>query len=439
MTASVNLVPIIEKKKYGQALTDAEIQTWITAVSEGVAPDYQSAALLMAIRLNGMNFDETLALTNAMADSGERLAFTGYPHLGDKHSTGGVGDKVTPILAPLMAACGLPVTMLSGRGLGFSGGTIDKFESIEGVTCSHDQASMQAMIDQLGWANAMASEQIAPADRVLYALRDVTGTVDSIPLITASILSKKLAGGATHLVMDVKCGHGAFMQTREDAVALAQNLSTIGNMGGLGVEGVISRMDEPLGQAVGNYLEMLESVAYLREIPDTPLGELVLVLGSMMLHQGGLAQDDASALALMKARIADGRALDKLNAYLSFCGASDAAVTKLNGDRIANFPSTALAAQKDGVVTDIKSRRLGELLIPQGAGRATKDDRIDPMAGLVLKVAPGTAVNRGDVLAELHGAKAASLQTSEADHFAACFEIEDEHAHTHKSVVLTRF
>ena len=224
----------------------------------------------MAIRLNGMDFDETLALTQAMADSGEKLTFKGYPVLCDKHSTGGVGDKVTLVLAPLwpLVGCRSPCYRAVDW---FYRGTIDKLQALKGVSCNQAGHRLQEMLDQFGWANAQASKNVVPADRKLYALRDVTGTVDSIPLITASILSKKLAGAPPHLFMDVKCGSSAFMTDLDSAETLAKNLKTIGTMGGLSVRGAITRMEEPLGHAVGNYLELLESVQYLKNPPATPL------------------------------------------------------------------------------------------------------------------------------------------------------------------------
>ncbi|MDJ0834916.1 MAG: thymidine phosphorylase [Acidobacteriota bacterium] len=439
MTQMVNLVPLIEKKKVGRSLTDAEIQAWIDAVVAETVPDYQTAALLMAIRLNGMDFDETLALTNAMADSGDRLSFQGYPVLADKHSTGGIGDKVTLILAPIMAAVGLPVTMLSGRGLGFSGGTIDKFESLEGVSCNQGPGAMQAMLDRFGWANAQATERIAPADRILYALRDVTGTVDSIPLITASILSKKLAGGAGCLCMDVKCGTAAFMQDMESARELAGNLKTIGDMGGMNVRGVITRMEEPLGHAVGNYLELLEARDYLKTCPDRPLMELVFALGEVMLAQGGLTNDPGDARARMRKTIDDGSAMDRLERYLVFCGAQPQAMSRLQADSLDKLPRRAVTAERSGMVHAVKGRDIGYLMVDLGAGRKVRSDAIDPLAGLVLARHVNDRVERGQVIAWLYGEKGLREDPEVDRRIRACFEIGEARDALRQPVVLHAF
>jgi len=433
---ALNLVPIIEKKKCRQRLSDSEIQFWIESLVAGQIPDYQSAALLMAIRLNGMDFDETAALTRAMADSGDRLSFPDYPVLVDKHSTGGIGDKVTIILAPILAACGLPVTMLSGRGLGFSGGTIDKFESLTGVSCNVSGARMRAMLDRCGWANAQASDRIAPADRVLYGLRDVTATVDSIPLITASILSKKIAGGAGYLTMDVKCGASAFMQDEAMARELAENLRTIGGLGGLSVRGVISRMEEPLGRAVGNYLELLESVTYLRVPPDEPLMELVLVLGEIMLEQGGIT-DNCRERMLQK--LADGTALQRLVDYLRFSGAEEAALEGLLADSFANHPRFPLLADRSGVVTAIAGRQVGFLLVDWGAGRRVVTDRLDPLAGVVLEKQVGERVEAGDVLAWIYGTRPHSDPEDAKNKLRACFSLGESGGSESRPIILHSF
>lgn len=406
---SFDLLSMIEKKKHGKALTEQEIRSWISNLVREEVPDYQTAALLMAIRLKGMNFDETLWLTQAMVESGDRLSFTGYEVLCDKHSTGGIGDKVTLILAPILAACGLPVTMLSGRALGFSGGTIDKFESLKGVGCMRNAKEMQAMLDQVGWANAQATRSIAPADRILYAMRDVTGTVDSIPLITASILSKKLAGGATHLCLDVKAGSGAFMADEAAATELAENLHRIGEMGGLTVSGVVTRMNEPLGHAVGNYLELMESVAYLRQEAQTPLMELVYNLGAAMLRDGNLAQDDAEARKAMAATIADGSALEKLLAYLRFNGGEPEAIEDLLKANFEDFDRVAIRAPRDGYISAMAGREIGFLAVDLGGGRKRADDIIDPIAGFLFNKHLGAQVKQGDVLVWAYGAKAATM------------------------------
>lgn len=436
---------LIDKKKRGEALTEAEIQSWISRLSEQSdnlpadrVPAYQTTAMLMAIRLMGMTSAETTALTKAMADSGDRLRFPGYPFLADKHSTGGVGDKVTLILAPLMAACNMPVTMLSGRGLGHTGGTIDKFEALSGVQCERDNRAMNDMLATFGWANAQTTPGICPADRVLYRLRDVTATVDSIPLITASIMSKKIAGGATHLCLDVKCGPAAFMETLDQAKALAENLQTVGQLAGLSVQGLITRMDEPLGHAIGNYLELMESVAYLRNEADTPLMDVVLALGRCMLRQTGMCDSDSQADVLMDRALAEGRALDKLLAYLQFNGADAAVIEQLLAARYEQFPRRAVTAINSGYVANVQGRDLGHLMVQIGAGRETIDQAIDPYAGVVLNKHCGDAIAAGDTLCWVYGDQAQTVGDDFLQSIRNCYQITTE-AKPKGSVVLAQF
>lgn len=420
------MTDLLERKKSGNALTEDQIRFWVKGLVQGTIPDYQTSALLMAIRLKGMTFPETLALTQAMAESGEQLHYPQYPMVFDKHSTGGVGDKVTLILAPLLAACGLPVSMLSGRGLGHTGGTIDKFESVEGAVCKQSPASMARMMDAFGWANAQASEAMNPADRKLYALRDVTATVDSIPLIVASIISKKLSGGATHLCLDVKCGGAAFMQTREAARDLAKNLKTIGEMGGLTISGFLTRMEEPLGYAIGNYLEVIESLAYLREWQETPLMDLVETLCVSMLISAGKVKDQQQASALLKKVLQSGEAYKRLVAYLSFIGATDAAMGTLEAASFETLPRTTLVASTSGFITRINGLGLGDAMIEIGAGRKQREDAIDPNAGLVLAKHVGDEVEKGEPLAWLYGEKAPKMTPDYFKKVRDCFLIEDQ-------------
>ena len=417
------MIDLLECKKRGNPLERSQIQYWVEGLVSQSIPDYQSAALLMAIRLQDMNFEETLALTRAMADSGDRIEYPGYRAVFDKHSTGGVGDKVTLILAPLLAACGLPVSMLSGRGLGHTGGTIDKFESLPGVSCKQSPEAMVAMLNEFGWANAQASEKIDPADRILYALRDVTATVDSIPLITASILSKKMAGGATHLCLDVKCGNAAFMQDRKSAKNLANSLKTIGEMGGLKVSGFLTRMEEPLGHAIGNYLELLESVAYLKELHMTPLMNLVETLGVDLLLAGDKYSDAESALKAIHDAVRSGEGLERLLAYLRFTGGETGAIDALIERNFADMPRKAVPATQAGFVQAIDGRGLGEALIDLGAGRAKREDAIDPGAGLVLNRHLGEPVSKGETLGWLYGQKALSVSETYIDQIRSRFTI----------------
>lgn len=417
------MTDLLALKKEGSQLSPSQIEFWIQGMVSGAIPDYQTTALLMAIRLKGMTFHETLALTQAMAESGERLSFPSFQMVFDKHSTGGVGDKVTLILAPILAEAGLPISMLSGRGLGHTGGTIDKFESLEGVSCRQSPEAMRRMMATFGWANAQASESINPADRMLYALRDVTSTVDSIPLITASIISKKLAGGATHLCLDVKCGRAAFMQTIDEARNLAENLKIIGEMGGLKVSGFITRMEEPLGRAVGNYLELLESVHYLSEWKSTPLMQLVTTLGADMLMASGKASSISEAEGLMKSAVHSGKALDRLVAYLQFTGGKKSAIDQLLRTHFSQMAGRPLLATEEGYLTAVDGLALGDAMIHLGAGRKSREDQIDPKAGMVLEAQIGDIVKAGAPLGWLHGAQAESLDDAFLVKLRSCFKL----------------
>lgn len=421
-----SILEILETKKRGGVLTEEQIRFWIDGVAKELIPLYQTTALLMAIRLNGMSFEEAAALTTAMVDSGERLTFSGYPVICDKHSTGGIGDKVTLILAPLVAACGLPVTMLSGRGLGHTGGTIDKLEALQGVGTTWTRDQMQAMIDTFGWTNARASQSIVPADRILYALRDVTATVDSVPLITASVLSKKIAGGANHLVLDVKCGSGAFMQDLEQAGDLAHHLKEIGQLAGLKVFGFITRMEEPLGHAVGNYPELWESVQYLKKRQYTPLEDLVFRLGEAMLINAGLFSAQSSARDAMIRALESGEGLRRLEAYLDYCGADASALNTLLKQDLTQEAVVEIRAPRSGRITAIAGRRIGEFMVDLGAGRLRSEDDVDPTAGFIFAKHVGDEVAEGDLLLRVYGSKAKGLESRMVDLLPRFVEIGDE-------------
>jgi len=416
------MLDLIEAKKRGRALSQNQIEGWIQGVVEESIPTYQTAALLMAIRLNGMTAEETGHLTMAMFQSGDKLEFKGFSKILDKHSTGGVGDKVTLILAPLVAACGVPVAMLSGRGLGFSGGTIDKFEAIEGVNCSLSMEDMQRNLEQIGWTNSMPTRNLAPADRIIYALRDVTATVDSLPLITASIMSKKLAGGASDLCLDVKCGQAAFMPDLEQARNLYHSLKENGERCGLRVSGLISRMEEPLGFTVGNYLEVIESLAILQGQMNSSLTELIMDLSRLMLQMAKPQLTDEMAREQLQNALADGSAKDYFFKYLSACGARDGALKKLETASFASWPYQSVVAQHSGVVTAISGRSIAEAARDLGAGRHKTDDVIDPYAGVVLRVSLGDEVVAGQELAWVYGAKTNSTLR---DQIRASFSIDE--------------
>ena len=302
---------IIERKRDGAALAEADIREWIARYADGRLPDYQMAALAMAIYFRGMSPEETLALTDAMMRSGDALSWDDLSRpTADKHSTGGIGDKLSIPLAPLVASCGVAVPMISGRGLGITGGTLDKLESIPGYDTRLDNARFREVVDRVGCSIIGQTDRLAPADRKLYALRDVTGTVPSIPLITASILSKKLAEGAATLVFDVKCGAGAFMKTPADARALADSLLAVARGAGRHAEALVTAMDQPVGETAGNALEIAESVDLLRGAGPADALELALRLAVPMLTLSGVSPDEASARALLEKKLASGAALE---------------------------------------------------------------------------------------------------------------------------------
>ncbi|HVK09454.1 MAG TPA: thymidine phosphorylase, partial [Gemmataceae bacterium] len=352
-------VDVIRKKRDGGELSPDEIAAFVHAATHGDWPDYQLSALLMAICVRGMTPAETATLTRLMADSGTRIDLSDIPGPKiDKHSTGGVGDKTSLILAPLAAACGVVVPMMSGRGLGHTGGTLDKLESIPGFRVGLGVDEFREALRDVGCAMIGQTADMAPADRKLYALRDVTGTVESIPLITASILSKKLAEGISGLVMDVKCGRGAFMKTREDARALAESLVRVGTANGLKVEVVITAMDAPLGRAVGNALEVVESIETLKGNGPKDLEDLSVLLAAKMVRMAGLAADDSAAEVKVRKALNSGAGLEKLRQIIELQGGDPRVL-----DDYSRLPDvlhlTRLKANRDGVVTEVGAGAVG--------------------------------------------------------------------------------
>ena len=395
----MRMYDLIYTKKLGGALSSDQIDFWVKGAADGSIPDEQSASLLMAICWRGMNTEETLALTLAMRDSGKRLDLSAVPGLKvDKHSTGGVGDKTTLILGPIVAACGVPCPMFSGRGLGHTGGTVDKFAAIPGLKVELTEAEFLRSLAETRFANSAQTGDIAPADKKLYALRDVTATVESIPLITASIMSKKLAGGADALVLDVKCGPTAFMKTLDDATTLAESMVAVGTAHGMQIRALITRMDAPLGWAIGNALEVMESVEILRgEHGDSELAEMSFRLAAEMLIMGGAAKTLPEAQARIQACIQDGSALETLRRFVALNGGDAKAL-----DDFSRLPQPGqvvdVRAAQDGYIAAIDGRALGILAMDLGAGRRDRTDVLDLGVGIRVLARVGQKVAKGDLL-----------------------------------------
>lgn len=421
----MNPVDLIIKKRDGGSLSEDEIREFIDGVTRERWPDYQVSALLMAFFLRGMSDRETAALTLAMAASGEQFDLSAIPGVKvDKHSTGGVADTTTLILAPLVAACGIPVVKISGRGLGFTGGTIDKLESIPGFCVSVDAGEAIDLVRRNGLVVMAQTDRLTPADKKLYALRDVTGTVDSIPLIAASIMSKKIAAGADAIVLDVKCGNGAFMRDLRQARKLAQTMVAIGRQVGRRVTAVISSMQQPLGRNIGNTLEVMEAITVLKGQAGGDLLEVSLVLGSEMLLAAGAAPDLDNARDQLRQALADGSALARFAGLISGQGGDPAIIS--HPDRLPHPACRRLLpAPQSGWLTAIDTARLGQLFVELGGGRKTKTDAIDYTAGMVLRARFGQTVEQGAPLVELQAADPAKADLVTAA-LPAVFTIADQ-------------
>lgn len=398
----MRMVDLIEKKRDGMALTTEEIQYFIHGSTNEVIPDYQTSALLMAIYFQGMTEQERADLTMAMVASGDTIELEGISGMKvDKHSTGGVGDTTTLILGPLVAALGVPVAKMSGRGLGHTGGTLDKLEAVPGFHVEIDSDEFIQLVNENKIAIIGQSGNLTPADKKLYALRDVTGTVNSIPLIASSIMSKKIAAGADAIVLDVKTGAGAFMKSLADSRALAEAMVGIGNKVGRKTMAVISDMSQPLGRAIGNALEIKEAIATLKGEGPADLTELCLTLGSHMVYLANHAQTLAVAREKLQTAMADGTALEKFKTMLHAQG-GDASVV----DQPERLPQAAhvfeLEASQTGYVAEIVADEVGHAAMLLGAGRATKESNIDLAVGLTLNKKIGDHVNKGDSLVTIH-------------------------------------
>lgn len=391
----------IVAKREGHALGTDEIRDLVCGHTDGTIPDYQMSALAMAVYFQGMNERETTDLTVAMRDSGEVLSWNNLSTTPvDKHSTGGVGDKISICLAPMVAACGVPVPMISGRGLGHTGGTLDKLEAIPGMTTRMDSRTFRDQVSTLGCALAGQSNTMAPADKKLYALRDVTGTVESVPLITASILSKKLAEGIGGLVLDVKVGRGAFMKSEHDARTLANALLRVSAGAGTRARALLTNMDTPLGHTIGNAIETREALQVLHGRGPRDVTELTLELGAHMLLLAGIHDTVQGARAALHDVVENGAALDVMARIVQAQGGDPAVVH--NPQSLDPAGGEVLTAPRTGHVVDIHPRELGLVAITLGAGRERITDSIDPAAGLVLHKKLGDPVGRGEPLVTVH-------------------------------------
>lgn len=420
----MNMNDIIYKKREGGILEKEEIEFFIDGYTNGNIPDYQASALLMAIFLKKMNKEETYLLTKAMKHSGDVVDLSGIDGVKvDKHSTGGVGDKTTLVVGPLAAACGVPIAKMSGRGLGFTGGTVDKMESIPGFRTTLEAEDFIALVNRVGLSVIGQTAHIAPADKMLYALRDVTATVDNLSLITSSIMSKKLASGSDAIVLDVKCGSGAFMERFEDACELGELMVEIGRADGKKTTAAITDMSQPLGLAVGNSLEVIEAIETLKGKGPKDITELSLMLASYMIYAGEKAASPEEGYEAAKQALESGAALKKLAEFIEGQG-GDPNVT----NDYTLFPQPSCSAEirceENGYVGAIDARSIGLASQHSGAGRATKEDTIDLSAGIVLHKKVGDPVQKGEFLATVYGTDQTRVDKG-AQEAAPAFRIQD--------------
>lgn len=398
----MRMVDLIVKKQQGKELSREEIRFVIEGYTNDTIPDYQMSAFAMAVYFQDMSDQERMALTMAIAESGDQIDLSAIEGVKvDKHSTGGVGDTTTLVLAPLVASAGVPVAKMSGRGLGHTGGTIDKLESIPGFQVEVAEEKFIELVNENKVAVVGQTADITPADKKLYALRDVTGTVNSLPLIASSIMSKKIASGSDAIVLDVKVGAGAFMKTTEDAEELAHAMVRIGNLAGRQTMAIISDMSQPLGRAVGNALEVEEAIETLKGKGPADLEELCLELGSQMVYLGGGADSLEAATELLREKLRNGEALETFKTFVAAQGGDPNVVEQYELMPQADHQKEVLAAE-DGYVTNIVADDIGVAAMMLGAGRATKESEIDLAAGLILHKKVGDAVKQGDVLVTLY-------------------------------------
>lgn len=397
----MDFVDIIRKKRNGIELTKEEIEYFAISAAEETVPDYQLSALLMAICFNGLNERETLDLTNAMAHSGDMADLSSIKGIKvDKHSTGGVGDKTTLIVAPIVASCGIKVAKMSGRGLGHTGGTVDKFESIPGFCSTLSSDEFISIVNKCGLCVTGQSGKLCPADKKLYALRDVTATVDNVSLIASSIMSKKLAGGADCIVLDVKCGSGAFMKDKESAVKLAEEMVKIGRGAGKKIAALISDMDTPLGYNIGNSLEIIEAIETLKGNGPQDLSEISLLLSAKLLQLAGKGDFDECKF-LAESKIKDGSALTKLAEMVRLQGGDDSYIYNSSKFKESDVVYEVKSPQS-GYISRMDTETIGSVCVKLGAGRLKKDDEIDYSSGIVLCKKTSDYCIKGEPLAYLH-------------------------------------
>ena len=398
----MSMYDLILKKRDGFQLNKEEIDNFISEYSAGDIPDYQASALLMAIYFRGLTKEETFFLTDAMKRSGEVADLSKIQGIKvDKHSTGGVGDKTTLIVGPLAASCGVPIAKMSGRGLGFTGGTVDKMESIPGFRTALEPEEFIELVNRIGLSVIGQSAHIALADKKLYALRDVTATVDSIGLITSSIMSKKLASGSDAIVLDVKCGNGAFMEKMKDAEELGRWMVDIGNAAGKKTVAFITDMSQPLGNAVGNSLEVIESIETLKNRGPVDITELSLRLSAYMVYLGGKTKSPAEAYQMVHEKLILGEGLKKLSEFITGQGGNADVINDYSLMPGAKYKSE-IKCTEEGYVFSIDARAIGNASLHSGAGRETKEDKIDLGAGIIINKKVGDSVKMGDLLATIY-------------------------------------
>lgn len=416
---------LIEKKRDGQTLDADEIRWFINGYSNGEIPDYQMAAMAMAIYFRGMTLEEMAVLTDAMMRSGDLVDTSSIPlPKADKHSTGGIGDKISLVLAPLVACCDVAVPMISGRGLGITGGTLDKLESIPSYRTDLSDKEFLDVVAKCGCAITGQTGQLAPADKKLYALRDVTGTVPSIPLIVASIMSKKLAEGVDALVLDVKWGRGAFMKTVEAARELARNMVEVGSRMGKGVAALITDMNQPLGRAVGNSLEVIESVETLKGNGPEDIVELTMALAARMLMLVGKAHDHVEALRILQQHLASGRAFERFKKMVELQGGDPRALDDYRRLPIATIKDEVVA-DRTGIVAAVDAEAIGKACVVLGAGRCKTEDQVDHAVGVADLAKVGDRIEKGQRLTTLHANDESRLNEARSL-VAAAFTISDE-------------